>query len=366
MRLHVQRDELLKPLQQVIGVVERRQTLPILGHVLLRADGGRVTFAATDLEVELIATVEMEVAENGEITLPARKTLDIVRSLPEGRSLDLKVRDGQAELRSGRSRFTLAPLSPTDFPSLESTPFETELAVSQRELRRLMERTQFAMAQQDVRFYLNGMYWETQGEKMISVATDGHRLAYSELADLESKSEGVSVIVPRKGVHELARLLDDEESTVTLRLGAGHVQAMAGNVRFTSRLIDGRFPDYRRVLPKPVEQPAVVDRASLRESLGRVSILSNEKFRGVRLRFESEQVEILAHNPENEEAEEILPLEYRGDPIEIGFNVVYLMDALGAMDGERVRIHLHDSNSSALLEDPDDPSGQYVVMPMRL
>ncbi len=367
MQFQVQRDQLLTPLQQVIGVVERRQTLPILGHVLVHVSEQALTLTTTDLEVELIARHPLEQGKVGETTLPARKLLDIVKSLPESGMLELKHDGTHVELRSGRSRYTLAPLAPADFPSTEAVEFSSELVLSQADLRTLIERTQFAMAQQDVRFYLNGMLWETRGKtRVIAVATDGHRLAYAELGEGGDEGEPQQVVVPRKGVLELQRLLGDENAEVTLRLGATHVQAQTERVCLTSRLIDGRFPDYRRVLPTPGEGPALVDRLSLREALGRAAILANEKYRGVRLRFSEDQLEIEAHNPENEVAEEVLEIEYRGEAVEIGFNVVYLMEALSAMGGETVAVHLTDANASALLEDAQDSSAQYVVMPMRL
>jgi len=367
MQFQVQRDQLLKPLQQVVGVVEKRQTLPILGHVLMQVNEQGMTLTATDLEVELVAHQPIEVGEGGETTLPARKLLDIVKSLPEDRFIELRPMGALIELRCGRSKFTLAPLPPSEFPSTEKAEYAMELQFGQGALRTLIDRTQFAMALQDVRFYLNGMLWETtDGARVVAVATDGHRLAYAELGQGSDAAEALQVIVPRKGIQELHRLLGEHDDPVKLRLGATHVQAQTAEVSLTSRLIDGRFPEYRRVLPKPGDSPALVNRLGLREALGRAAILANEKYRGVRLQFESNQLKIEAHNPENEEALDVLEMEYPGEPVEIGFNVGYLMDALGAMGGETVAIHISDANASALLEDSVDSSAQYVVMPMRL
>jgi len=379
MKLHLRRDALLKPLQQVIGVVERRQTLPIVGHILLKAESDKLVLTATDLEVELVATATLdvepdpatgkrdEVSEPGIITLPARKLLDIVRSLSDTSDLSLEQRESQVVLRSGKGRFTLAPLAAEDFPSLEEEiEFTSQFSISQHALKGLLERTHFAMAQQDVRYYLNGLYIETTGQKIDAVATDGHRLAKCELKDLGQETSRCQVIVPRKGVQELLRLVDDSESELLLQLGTNHVRVSGSDFRFTSRLIDGRFPDYKRVIPTQSGHTVSVSRQLLREALSRTAILSNEKYRGVRIRLTSGRLEMLAHNPENEEAEEHLEIEYEGDPIEIGFNVSYLLDALAAISGDTAELHLIDPNSSCLLTDAADDSCQYVIMPMRL
>jgi DNA polymerase-3 subunit beta len=366
MKLQLQRDTLLKPLQQVAGVVERRQTLPILGHVLLDAQAEKLVLTATDLEVELVALQPAEVIEPGITTLPARKLLDIVRSLPESSELTLERGDARVELRSGSGRFTLSPLPAEDFPTLDDIEFESEFRISQRVLKQLLERTHFAMAQQDVRYYLNGLFIETDGHRINAVATDGHRLAVCELDDQEHDLSRIQVIVPRKGVQELLRLLEDTDSETVVQLGSNHLRVSGSDFRFTSRLIDGRFPDYRRVIPSDDGHTVTLDRQRLRDALSRTAILSNEKYRGVRVRLTDNALELQAHNPENEEAEERLELDYDGDALEVGFNVGYLLDALSAISGDLVALHLYDANSSCLLTDVKDERCRYVIMPMRL
>jgi DNA polymerase-3 subunit beta len=366
MRLKTQKEHLLKPLQQTVGVVERRQTLPILGHVLLVIEDDSVRVTATDLEVELMAQFQLPGAEPGRVTLPARKLLDIVRQLPDGCDLELFVDRERVVLRTAAGRFTLAPLEAEDFPVLDEIQFDTEFTIQQSTFRDLLERTHFAMAQQDVRYYLNGLYIETDEGRMNAVATDGHRLAICELERVTTEDAQSEVIIPRKGVQELLRLLEDTDSSVHVKLASSHVSVSGDDFRFTSRLIDGRFPNYQRVIPTISGPPLIADRLPLRDALSRAAILSNEKYRGVRLKVSENALDLLAHNPENEAAEEHLEVEYDGPSFEIGFNVNYLLEALGAIRGERVELYLFDSNTSCLLQDAKDDSCRYVVMPMRL
>ena len=366
MRLQAPRNQLLPVLQHVIGVVERRQTLPILGHVLFDVGADSATVTATDLEVELQAHTSLQPQEPGRVTLPARKLLDLVRSLPEHSEVDLRHDSGQVILRSGRSRFSLAPLPAEDFPALDEIAVQSEIRLPAHNLRQLLGRTHFAMAQQDVRYYLNGLLLETSSKGVVAVATDGHRLALCELRGSDTATPEEQVIVPRKGVQELLRLLGDMEFDVVVQLAGNHLRVLTPGSRFTCRLIDGRFPDYRRVVPAESDDPALVDRKLLREALARAAILSNEKYRGVRLRVAPDVLVITAQNPENEQAEEELGIDYAGPEMEMGFNVSYLLDALGALEGETVRFSFYDANSSCLLRDVEDELSRYVVMPMRL
>lgn len=365
MKLRAARDVLLKPLQAVIGVVERRQTMPILSNVLLVARDGVLSVTATDLEVELVAQTELEVETGGEITVSGRKLLDICRALPEGAEIEIIASAEKLNVRSGRSRFTLATLPATEFPTVEDIKAGQTIQLSQEVLMRLIEKTHFSMAQQDVRYYLNGMLLETGGKHVRAVATDGHRLALCQ-----AKLDGVSleeqqVIVPRKGVLELQRLMSGD-GTLNVELGANHVRIQLKGIRFTSKLIDGRFPEYDRVIPKDSSNELSADRDVLRGALQRTAILSNEKYRGIRLIIRDSGVVLQAHNPEQEEAEEELDVTYSGDDIEIGFNVNYLLDALGAVDSENVTLSVQDSNSSCLIRDPASDDCKFVVMPMRL
>lgn len=367
MKFTTNREALLRPLQLVTGVVERRQTLPVLANLLVVATNDALAFTGTDLEVELVAVERgVSVDEPGEITIPARKLADIWRSLPEGAEVTVQAEGDRAIVRSGRSRFALATLPAADFPKVESGPGDLEVELAQHELRRLLDRVSFSMAQQDVRYFLNGMLLEVTGDHTRTVATDGHRLAMCTLGGGVSGSDRVQAIVPRKGVLELGRLLDDGDDTVALHLGANHLRVVLGPYTLTTKLVDGKFPDYEKVVPRRVELSMTGDRDALRQAFARASILSNEKYRGVRLILEPEQLTIQANNPEQEEAEEVVPVGYAGDRMEIGFNVSYLQDVLNVLDTESVTMSVADANSSALVEGVGNEEALYVVMPMRL
>jgi len=365
MKLSADRETILQPLQAVIGVVERRQTMPILANVLLSARSGRLSVTATDLEVELVASAEVTVQQPGDITIPGRKFLDICRALPEKVSLTISLDGEKVTVRAGRSRFTLSSLPAAEFPTVEEIHAQQALSIAQAELRRLLDQTHFSMAQQDVRYYLNGMLLETDGGTLRAVATDGHRLALCELT-LETKANvAQQVIVPRKGVLELQRILGSE-GTVELSIGTNHVRAQIGDIRFTSKLIDGRFPEYSRVIPASPAHTLKADREVFRHALQRTAILSNEKYRGIRLTVKANAITLQAHNPEQEEAEEEIEVSYQGDELDVGFNVNYLLDALAAVEGTEVELGLTDANSSCLIRAPGVATCKYVVMPMRL
>lgn len=367
MHFTIQREALLKPLQLVAGVVERRQTLPVLSNVLLVVEGQQLSLTGTDLEVELVGRVTLEdAAEPGEITVPARKLMDICKSLPSDAMIDIRVDEQKLLVKAGRSRFTLSTLPANDFPTVEEGPGSLTFNLPQAKLRRLVERTSFAMAQQDVRYYLNGMLLEVQSGLLRAVATDGHRLAMCSMEAAIQQEGKHQVIVPRKGILELARLLTEQDAEVAIVLGQHHIRANTGEFTFTSKLVDGKFPDYERVLPRGGDKLVLADRQGLREAFSRTAILSNEKYRGIRLTLASGLLKIQANNPEQEEAEEEIVVDYNGSGLEIGFNVSYLLDVLGVMGTEQVRLILSDSNSSALLQEADNDDSAYVVMPMRL
>lgn len=365
MKFSAERESILAPLQAVIGVVERRQTMPILANVLVAGRGEQLSITATDLEVELVAKANVSLQQGGEITLPGRKLLDIVKALPEKAQVTISVEGERATIRSGKSRFTLATLPASDFPTVEDIRAQKAVLVAQSALRRLLDKTHFSMAQQDVRYYLNGMLLETDGKTLRTVATDGHRLSYCETTLEHEAGPAQQVIVPRKGVLELQRLLNGE-TNVELAIGTNHVRAQIGDIRFTSKLIDGRFPEYSRVIPSNPTKRIAADRDVLRSALQRAAILSNEKYRGIRLAVKPGVLLLQSHNPEQEEAEEELEINYAGEELEIGFNVNYLLDALAAVDGGEVEIGLTDANNSCLLSSGATPQAKYVVMPMRL
>lgn len=367
MKFTVSREQLLKPLQQVAGVVERRQTLPVLSNILLVVDGTQLSMTGTDMEVELVARIDLsEAVPAAEITIPAKKLVDICKSLPSDSIISFELKDQKMLVKSGRSLFKLATLPANDFPNLEDAQQGLSFNINQGYLKQLIDRTSFAMAQQDVRFYLNGMLFELTQNRVRVVATDGHRLALCDGEVPLSTSELSHSIVPRKGVIEISRLFADEDSDVAVTFSDNHVRAETAELRFTSKLVDGKFPDYQRVLPQKGDKVVLSDKSAIRDSFSRVAILSNEKYRGVRLKLIDGAITIVANNPEQEEAEEVVSVDYQGSEMEIGFNVNYLLDVLNVIVSDTVRMELSDSNSSALVSDGQDQSALYVVMPMRL
>ncbi len=367
MHFEISREALIKPLQLVTGVVERRQTLPVLSNVLLVLEKGQLSLTGTDLEVELVGRVNVGAgARDGEVTVPARKLMDICKALPDDATLKVDVDEGKAVIRHGRSRFSLSTLPASDFPSVEEAAGTLEFSISQSALKAMLDSTSFAMAQQDVRYYLNGLLVEVSADYLRVVATDGHRLAmHTERMKIAGATK-TQVIVPRKGILELSRLLSDGDEGVSLVIGSNHIRARTRDFTFTSKLVDGKFPDYDRVLPKGGDKVLTAVRGDLRQALNRTAILSNEKFRGIRLMLANDELKIVANNPEQEEAEEIISVEYKGPNLEIGFNVSYLVDVLGVLSTDSVQMILADSNSSVLIQATENSPSLYVVMPMRL
>jgi DNA polymerase III subunit beta len=367
MKFSAEREQILGPLQAVMGVVERRQTMPILANVLVVVRDGTFAVTATDLEVELVARGAVKVDREGEITVPGRKFLDICKALPNGVQVSVALEGEKIVVKGGRSRFTLSSLPAAEYPTVEEINPTQTLQLTQADLKRLLEKSGFSMAQQDVRYYLNGLLLETEGKMLRTVATDGHRLALCEieLAQPAATAGTQQVIIPRKGVLELARLIGTE-GDVLVQVGSNHIRVQIGDIRFTSKLIDGRFPEYSRVIPANPKHIIKSGRDDLRAALQRTAILSNEKYRGIRLALKANLLTLQAHNPEQEEAEEELEVVYTGDEMEVGFNVTYLLDALAAVDGTEVEVGLTDANSSCLIRAPGSGAQRYVVMPMRL
>lgn len=375
MNFTISREDFLQPLQLVAGAVERRHTLPILANVLIKVTENALWMTGTDLEVELIVNVPLAGnAGEGSITVPAKKLLDIVRGLPEDCTILFSVDENKAILKSGRAKYSLSTLSANDYPNLEDWEGDTEFEISQEDLKTLIESVQFSMAQQDVRYYLNGMSLETSENQIRTVATDGHRLAMSLIDYTADTLPAKQVIIPRKGVVEIVRLIDDSDTKVKIQLGTNHIRLFSNSFIFTSKLVDGRFPDYNRVVPKNTDKGLIVYREMIKSAFSRAMILTNEKFKGVRLNLSNGELKITATNPEQEQAEEIIDVDYEGEELEIGFNVAYLIDALNAIHTDSVIFKLSDSNASALVHGVkmidhkpiDDDSSQYVVMPMRL
>jgi len=366
MNITLGREQLLKPLSVVGSVVERRQTLPILSNVLLRVENGVLYLVGTDLEVEVTARCGSVGGQDGELTVGARKLLDICRALPEQAEVRLSREGERVVLKSGRSKFALQTLPAGDFPRIEAAEWEHDLRLLEGDAKALLERTGFAMAAQDVRYYLNGMLLDVAGPRITSVATDGHRLAKTELGLAEGGGRNIQVIVPRKGVQELGRLLGGGGDQIRVRINPNHIRFELEEFTFTSKLIDGRYPDYQKVVPAGPMSMLVLPREEFKDVLQRASILTNEKFRGVRLNIRPNTLTATAHNPEQEEASDEMSIDYNGPELEIGFNVNYLIDAVNALPGDEVQLSVKDQNSSCLLQTPGDEKTLYLVMPMRL
>jgi len=364
----IARDALLKPLQAVSGIVERRHTLPILANVLLEQKDGSLHVTATDLEMQITARSEMAGKDGQAITVGARKLQDLLRALPDDAQVTLDAAGSKMTVKAGRSRFNLQTLAATDYPRIgvSSEQLQT-LALPQKNLRALFRLVEFAMAQQDIRYYLNGMLLVVDKGTLQAVATDGHRLSWASIAvDGEGDLKRQEVILPRKTVLELGKLLTDSDDPVTLDILANQVRFRFGNVELVSKVVDGKFPDFNRVIPVGHGKHVEMDRSELLSALQRAAILSNEKFRGVRVVLAPDTLKIICTNSEQEEAEEELAIDYKGDPLDIGFNITYLLDALSNLSVGRVRFAFGDANSSALVTMPDRDDYKYVVMPMRI
>jgi DNA polymerase III subunit beta len=366
MRFILPREALLKPLQQVVGVVERRQTLPVLSNLLVSVSADGVSFTGTDLEVEMIARAAAEDLDAGEVTIPARKLFDICRALPDGARVKIEQNGDRVSVSAGRSRFTLATLPASEFPVVDSIDVVERVSLQEAVLKDLIGRTAFAMAHQDVRYYLNGLLLDLRDKTLRCVATDGHRLALSDTQLDSEVSSRRQIIVPRKGVLELQGLFEAGEGLVELELGRNHIRVRRDSVTFTSKLIDGRFPDYEAVIPIGADKEVRVGREEFRFALQRAAILSNEKYRGVKLEVSPNKLRIVAHNPEQEEAVEELEVQTTVSDLSVGFNVNYLMDALAALSGDEIVLSLRDAQSSCLLRKVDSDDIRHVVMPLRL
>jgi DNA polymerase-3 subunit beta len=367
--IKTQRDMLLAPLQSVSGIVEKRHTLPILSNVLLEKKGETLTLLATDIEIQITTSSDGATAgADGAITVGARKLQDILRSLPDDSEVSLTLDDKRLLVKAGKSRFALQTLPADDFPRMALSDGEIKsITVTQKQFRHLLAQTQFSMAAQDVRYYLNGLLLLVDGNEVKAVATDGHRLAYASMPLVcDTPFARQELILPRKTVLELNRLLSDSDDSLTIELAANQIRFRFGNINLVSKLIDGKFPDYERVIPASLKNIISLNRSLLLKSMVRAAILTNEKFRGVRLVLTAGSLKIMAANAEQEEAQEEIEVDYNGDPIDVGFNVGYLLDVLNNTSVEMVEWGFNDANSSALLTIPGNDCFKYVVMPMRI
>lgn len=365
--LKATQEKLLSVLQSVAGIVEKRHTLPILANVLLRKTGGALQFTTSDLEIQIRTTAEMD-GDTGNFTttVGARKLIDILRTMPSDQTVSLESSQSKLILKGGKSKFTLQTLPAEDFPLVQEAPtFGPKFSVPQKTLKDLLNQVSFAMAVHDIRYYLNGILFVAEGKQLSLVATDGHRLAFAS-ATLDVEVPRQEVILPRKTVLELQRLLTDGDGAIEMQFANNQAKFAFDGMEFVTKLVEGKFPDYNRVIPKNHKNAVTLGRAPLLASLQRTAILTSEKFKGVRLNLEKDTLRVASNNAEQEEAVDELDIDYGGDEIEIGFNVTYLIDALANMDQEMVKIELADANSSALLTIPDNATFKYVVMPMRI
>jgi DNA polymerase-3 subunit beta len=365
--LKATQDKVLAVLQSVAGIVERRHTLPVLANVLIRKTGGSLQLTTSDLEIQIRTTAQLDGdAGNFTTTVGARKLIDILRTMPSDQTVSLESSQSKLILKGGKSRFTLQTLPAEDFPLVqEAAAFGPSFSVPQKTLKDLLQQVSFAMAIHDIRYYLNGILFVAEGKQLSLVATDGHRLAYAS-ATLEIEVPRQEVILPRKTVLEMQRLLSDKEGAIEMQFASNQAKFSFDGMEFVTKLVEGKFPDYNRVIPKNHKNTITLGRTALLATLQRTAILTSEKFKGVRLNLEPGVLRVASSNAEQEEAVDELEIDYGGDAIEIGFNVTYLIDALTNMDQDMVQIDLADSNSSALITIPDNTTFKYVVMPMRI
>jgi DNA polymerase III subunit beta len=372
MKVTVERTALLKSLGHVHRVVERRNTIPILANVLVKADRSKLSFKATDLDLEETETIPAEVSQGGATTVPAHMFYDIVRKLPEGSQIVLDSSGDRASLtiRAGRSRFSLQTLPESDFPDLAAGEMTHKFTLPARDLKRLIDKTQFAISTEETRYYLNGIYLHTAGTNksptLRAVATDGHRLAQVELPLPEGAAGMAGIIIPRKTVGEVQRLIEDSEAEISIEISAGKIRFTFGDVTLTSKLIDGTFPDYSRVIPTGNDKELVVDKKEFEQAVDRVSTVSSERGRAVKLSLSNGKLMLSVTNPDSGSATEEVEVEYSADPLDIGFNSRYLLDIAGQIEGEAAVLKLADPGSPTLIQDRDSKNALYVLMPMRV
>lgn len=366
MKFIINRETLLTPLQQIVSVIEKRQTMPILANVLLVVENDKLILTGTDLEIQLVATIDISASQAGAVTVPARKFLDICRLLPVGAEIKFEQQDDKIKILSNRSRFLLSSLPAENYPEFAESGFENQFAVNAGMLKTALEKTTFCMGNQDVRFYLNGLFLNISNSKLKLVASDGHRLAIYEDQLPQPTGFESRIILPRKGVLELARLLDDADAELLIEFSSNNIRIAIKNLIFSAKLVDSKYPDFSKVFQQDFLAPIPVQKQLLKEALTRVAILSNEKFKGVMLDIHADSIRISAHNPEHDEAEEELSVEYFGEPLSIAFNAQYLLDAVSGLDSESALLTISSNISCCFVDEPGDCAYKYIVMPMRL
>jgi len=366
MNIKIDRGLLLKPLGNVSGIVEKRHALPILSNLLLESHQGELKFTATDLEMQISTHIKTELSDDFQITVSAKKLFDITRALPEDSKIDIQIEESKVTVKAKKSRFNLQTLPSQDYPVMKKDENDTvDLNVSQKDFKALLKQVDFAMAQQDIRYYLNGLLIEVKEKNVNVVGTDGHRLSFTSL-ELKTPTKPVQVIVPRKTIVELVKLLDDTDDPLEISFSNKQVNFKFNDIDLITKIIDGKFPDYSRVIPEGHNNTFNIDRILLLDSMLRASILSNDKYRGIRMVIEENNLKLVSNNSEQEQAEEELEIDYKGDKIDIGFNVTYLIDVLTNIQSDQLTIAFNDSSSSCLVTIPNNEKYKYVVMPMRI
>lgn len=366
MQIKINREILLKPLTNVTSIVERRHTLPILSNLLLEAKNNNIQLTATDLEMQISLNIESKFSGELSTTISAKKLLDICRSLPEAVDIDMVSSDSRITVKADKSRFNLQTLPAADYPVMTKVVGSgVAIKIGQQEFKKLLKQVEFAMAQQDIRYYLNGLLLEVNDKNLNLVGTDGHRLSFTSTT-LNQSYDKMDVILPRKTIVELIKLLDDSAEEVDIEINPGQVNFAFGDIKLISKVIDGKFPDYHRVIPNDHQNTFSVNRLAVLTAMQRASILSNEKYRGIRMVLSNNNLKLISTNTEQEEAEEELEIDYKKDALDIGFNVTYLIDVLNNTQQENVNFSFADANSSCLITVPEDSNYKYVVMPMRI
>jgi DNA polymerase-3 subunit beta len=366
MKFYINKETLLTPLQQIVSVIEKRQTMPILANVLLKIEQNELILTGTDLEIQIVSKTVLDECQSGEITVPARKFLDICRLLPPEATIKFELKEDKVKISSGRSRFSLSTLKAADYPEFSEDEMKYEFSINSKQLKKALDKTVFCMANQDVRYYLNGLMLNISNNTIKIVASDGHRLSLYEYKIDQETGYEEQIILPRKGIIELSRLLEDRDLELNFQFSKNNVKIIIDNIVFSAKLIDAKYPDFNKVFHQEFFNQIQVQRQLLKDALNRVAILANEKFKGISFRVDTKRLLISTHNPEHEQAEEELLIEYRGEPLEIAFNAQYFLDAVNNLDSELAILTIADNASSCFIEEPEKQPYKFIVMPMRM
>jgi len=366
MNFIINREQLLSPLQQIVSVIEKRQTMPILSNVLVVVNEDGLVLTGTDLEIQLIAKINLDTSEPGQITVPARKFLDIIRLLPNESEIKIELKENKVKVTSGRSRFSLTTLAADNYPEFSESELDNQFLINAGQFKKALDKTVFCMANQDIRYYLNGLLLHISNSKLKLVASDGHRLSIYEDNIGTATGYESRIILPRKGVLELSRLLDDEEAELNIQFSNSNIRIYIKDLTFSAKLVDSKYPDFSKVFDQPFFNQIHIQRQLLKDALTRVSILANEKFKGITFDISDNLLRLNSHNPEHDEANEELIIEYQGEPLSIAFNSQYVLDAVSNLDSELAVLTIASNASSCFIEEPEQQLYKFIVMPMRL